>query len=119
MLAQGRWCCRLPNRPGSGSPPGPGEGRALLRLGPDHPDAACELSIRRHRAELRAGCTSHGSIGEVIDLLRDARGEGRIRADVDSEGVLVLLRFLSRLDESEATERTHHVLDLIVDGVCA
>lgn len=65
--------------------------------------------------ELAASHT--GPIGEAIDLLLDAgRKEGTIRADVDSREVLILLGFLSRLDEAEA-ERAQHILDLILSGL--
>lgn len=68
--------------------------------------------------ELAASHT--GSIGEAIDLLLDAgKSEGSIRSDVDSQDVLILLGFLSRMDEAEAPERADRILDLIVDGVRA
>ncbi|ADB32989.1 transcriptional regulator, TetR family [Kribbella flavida DSM 17836] len=68
--------------------------------------------------ELAASHT--GSIGEAVDLLLAAgKSEGAIRADVDAHDVLILLGFLSRLDESEAAERAHHILDLILSGLLA
>ena len=58
-----------------------------------------------------------GTIGEAIDLLLEAgKREGTIRTDVDSEEVLILLGFLSRLDAARA-DRAHHILDLIFHGL--
>lgn len=66
--------------------------------------------------ELTASHT--GSIGEAIDLLLYAgKREGTIRADVESHEVLILLGFLSRLDETEAAERAHHILDVVFNGL--
>ena len=60
------------------------------------------------------------SIGAAIDLLLDTgKSEGTIRPDVDSEEVLILLGFLSRLNEDEAGERAHHILELIHSGLLA
>ncbi|MGA6168336.1 TetR/AcrR family transcriptional regulator [Amycolatopsis magusensis] len=68
--------------------------------------------------ELAASAT--GTIGEAIDRLLDAgKAEGTVRADVDSQDVLTLLGFLSRMDEAEAAERAEHLLELIVSGVLA
>lgn len=63
--------------------------------------------------------SSHsGSIGEAVDLLLGAGKEaGTIRTDVDSQDVLVLLGFLSRMDEAEAERRAHRLLDVIVTGL--
>ncbi|MTD53297.1 TetR/AcrR family transcriptional regulator [Amycolatopsis pithecellobii] len=65
--------------------------------------------------------TSHtGSIGEAIDrLLAAGKSEGTIRGDVDAQEVLILLGFLSRIDETEAAERAQHLLDLIFTGLLA
>ncbi|MBM2618665.1 TetR/AcrR family transcriptional regulator [Actinoplanes sp. LDG1-06] len=66
--------------------------------------------------ELAASHT--GPIGEAIDrLLAAGREEGTIRADVTSRDVLILLGFLSRLDEASAAESAHHILDLIFHGL--
>ena len=66
--------------------------------------------------ELAAGHT--GPIGEAIDLLLAAgRAEGTIRDDAGSRDVLILLWFLSRLEEAEAGERAHHLLDLLFNGL--
>lgn len=68
--------------------------------------------------ELAASHT--GSIGGAIDLLLAAgRKDGTLRPDVDSQDVLTLLGFLSRLEETKAAERAHHVLDVIHRGLCS
>jgi AcrR family transcriptional regulator len=63
--------------------------------------------------------SSHtGSIGEAIDLLLTAGKEaGTIRTDVDSEDVLVLLGFLSRIDEAQAEQRARRLLDVLFLGL--
>lgn len=61
---------------------------------------------------------STGSIGEAIGTLLDAgKADGSIRDDVDARDVLLLLSYLSRLDEDGAAERTRHTLDLVLDGI--
>jgi AcrR family transcriptional regulator len=63
--------------------------------------------------------SSHtGSIGEAIDLLLTAGKEaGTIRTDVDSQDVLVLLGFLSRIDEAQAEQRGRRLLDVLFLGL--
>ena len=61
---------------------------------------------------------SLGPIGDALTLLLDAgKADGAIRPDVDARDVILLIGFLSHIEEAEAVERAHHVLDLILDGL--
>jgi AcrR family transcriptional regulator len=61
---------------------------------------------------------SLGPIGDAVTVLLDVgKADGTIRPDVDARDVILLIGFLSRLEEAEADERAHHVLDLILDGL--
>lgn len=63
---------------------------------------------------------SLGPIGEAVTTLLDAgKAEGTIRADVDARDVILLIGFLTRLDEAEWEQRARHVLSIIRDGLRA
>ncbi len=61
---------------------------------------------------------SHGPIGDALTLLLDAgKADGTIRPDIDARDVILLIGYLSRLDEAEAHTRAHHLLGVILDGL--
>lgn len=61
---------------------------------------------------------SLGPIGEAVTALLDAgKAEGTIRADVDARDVILLIGFLTRLDDAEWEQRARHVLSIILDGL--
>ncbi len=61
---------------------------------------------------------SLGPIGDALQtLLAAGKADGTIRSDVDVRDVILLIGFLSHIEESEADERAHHVLELILDGL--
>ena len=61
---------------------------------------------------------SLGPIGDALQtLLAAGKAVGTIRSDVDVRDVILLIGFLSHIDEAEADERAHHVLELILDGL--
>jgi AcrR family transcriptional regulator len=61
---------------------------------------------------------SHGPIGDAITVLLDAgKAEGSIRQDVDARDVVLLIGYLSRLDEDEAALRGRHLLTIVLDGL--
>jgi len=61
---------------------------------------------------------SLGPIGDAVMMLLDAgKADGTIRSDVDVRDVILLIGFLSHIEEAEADERAHHVLELILDGL--
>jgi len=63
---------------------------------------------------------SFGPIGDAVDLLLDAgRAEGSIRADVEARDVIVLISWLSRLDDDELDARGPRLLSVLVDGLRA
>ncbi|GAA4708846.1 transcriptional regulator, TetR family [Promicromonospora umidemergens] len=75
--------------------------------------AAVEASVWRD-------LTTHslGPIGDAITLLLDAgRAAGQIRDDVDAGDVIVLIGYLSRLDDDEWDQRAHRPLHIILDGL--
>ena len=75
--------------------------------------AAVEASVWR---DLSA--RSLGPIGEAIALLLDAgRAAEVIRPDVDAEDVIILIGFLTRLDESQFDDRAGHLLAIVLDGL--
>jgi AcrR family transcriptional regulator len=75
--------------------------------------AAVEVSVWQ---DLSA--RSHGPIGDALTLLLDAgKADGTIRPDVDARDVIILIGYLSRLDEAEAAARGPHLLTLILDGL--
>ena len=61
---------------------------------------------------------SHGPIGDALTLLLDAgQVDGTIRLDVDARDGIILIGYLSRLDEAEAAARGPHLLTILLDGL--
>ena len=61
---------------------------------------------------------SLGPIGEAITVLLDAgKADGTIRPDVDARDVILLIGYLTRLDQSEWDTRARHLLQVILDGL--
>ena len=61
---------------------------------------------------------SLGPIGEAVTLLLDAgKREGSIRLDVDARDVILLIGYLSRIEEGEAEARGRHLLTIVLDGL--
>lgn len=77
--------------------------------------AAVEAATGR---DLSAG--SLGPIGEAIELLLAAgRSAGSIRTDAEARDVIVLISWLSRLDDAELDARGPRLLSILVDGLRA
>jgi AcrR family transcriptional regulator len=61
---------------------------------------------------------SLGPIGAAVTTLLDAgKADGSIRADVDARDVIILIGYLSRLDEAEWDTRARHLLDVVLNGL--
>jgi len=61
---------------------------------------------------------SLGPIGDAISLLLEAgRASGDVRTGVDAHDVIVLIGFLTRLDESEWDNRARRLLGVVLDGL--
>ena len=61
---------------------------------------------------------SLGPIGDAITTLLDAgKADGNVRDDADARDVILLIGYLTRLDETEWDARANHVLDIILDGL--
>lgn len=61
---------------------------------------------------------SLGPIGEAVELLLAAgRDAGAIRLDAEARDVIVLISWLSRLDDAELDERGARLLAILVDGL--
>ena len=61
---------------------------------------------------------SLGPIGEAITTLLDAgKADGTIRPDVDARDVVLLIGYLTRIDDAEWNARARHLLDVILDGL--
>ena len=61
---------------------------------------------------------SLGPIGEALTLLLDAgKADGTIRPDVDARDVILLIGYLTRLEQSEWDTRARHLLQVILDGL--
>lgn len=61
---------------------------------------------------------SLGPIGAAVELLLAAgRADGSLRADVDARDVIVLIGWLSRLDDTELDERGPRLLSVLLDGL--
>ncbi|WP_233219538.1 TetR/AcrR family transcriptional regulator [Micromonospora sp. RP3T] len=66
------------------------------------------------------GLAAHslGPIGEAVELLLAAgRAAGTIRPDADARDVIVLISWLSRLDDAELDARGSRLLAILVDGL--
>jgi len=75
--------------------------------------AAVESAVSQDLAE-----HSHGPIGEAVTLLLDAgKAEGSVRPDVDARDVILLIGYLTRLEDSEWDTRSRHLLQVIMDGL--
>jgi AcrR family transcriptional regulator len=75
--------------------------------------AAVEASVWRE-------LTNHslGPIGDAITVLLDAgRAAGQLRDDVDAGDVIVLIGYLSRLDEADWDRRARRPLHIVLDGL--
>jgi hypothetical protein len=76
--------------------------------------------VHRSPSTVRSDLTGHsiGSISEAITTLLDAgKTQGTMRPDADAHDVILLLGYLTRLDETEWDTRADHLLDTIVDGL--
>ena len=63
---------------------------------------------------------SLGPIGEAVELLLAAgRADGSVRADAEARDVIVLISWLSRLDDAELDARGPRLLAILVDGLRA
>ena len=63
---------------------------------------------------------SLGPIGQAVELLLAAgRSAGSVRADAEARDVIVLISWLSRLDDAELTARGPRLLSIIIDGLRA
>ncbi|GAA4497919.1 TetR/AcrR family transcriptional regulator [Actinoallomurus oryzae] len=63
---------------------------------------------------------SLGPIGEAVELLLAAgRSDGSVRADAEARDVIVLISWLSRLDDAELDARGPRLLSILVDGLRA
>lgn len=75
--------------------------------------AAVEAAVSRDLA-----AHSLGPIGAALTVLLDAgKTEGAIRPDVDARDVILLIGYLTRLDEAEWETRARHLLQVILDGL--
>ncbi|MCK0173488.1 MULTISPECIES: TetR/AcrR family transcriptional regulator [Mycobacteriaceae] len=75
--------------------------------------AAVEMSVWQ---ELSAH--SLGPIGDALTLLLDAgKATGALRPDVDARDVILLIGYLSRLDDDEWDRRAGHLLGIVLDGL--
>ncbi|MCP9948124.1 TetR/AcrR family transcriptional regulator [Actinomadura madurae] len=63
---------------------------------------------------------SLGPIGEAVELLLAAgRSAGSVRPDAEARDVIVLISWLSRLDDAELDARGPRLLSILVDGLRA
>ena len=77
--------------------------------------AAVEAGVSRDLA-----AHSLGPIGEAVTVLLDAgRAAGTIRPDVDARDVILLIGYLTRLEQAEWDGRSRHLLEVILDGLRA
>lgn len=61
---------------------------------------------------------SLGPIGEAVDrLLAAGRAAGSVRADAEARDVIVLISWLSRLDDAELDARGPRLLSILIDGL--
>jgi AcrR family transcriptional regulator len=61
---------------------------------------------------------SLGPIGEALTALLDAgKAGGTVRPDVDARDVILLIGYLTRLDQAEWDARARHLLEVILDGL--
>lgn len=63
---------------------------------------------------------SLGPIGDAVDLLLTAgRATGSVRPDVEVRDVIVLISWLSRLDDTELDARGSRLLSILIEGLRA
>ncbi|CAN5196172.1 TetR/AcrR family transcriptional regulator [soil metagenome] len=75
--------------------------------------AAVEVAVWQHLS-----AHSLGPIGDAITMLLDAgKADGTLRPDADARDVILLLGYLTRLEESEWDERAGHLLQIILAGL--
>ncbi|WP_422746340.1 TetR/AcrR family transcriptional regulator [Mycobacterium sp. WMMD1722] len=61
---------------------------------------------------------SLGPIGAAVTLLLDAgKSSGAVRPDVDARDVILLIGYLTRLEEQEWESRAGHLLEIVLDGL--
>ena len=61
---------------------------------------------------------SLGPIGEALTGLLDAgKADGTLRPDVDARDVILLVGYLTRLEQAEWDTRARHLLEVILDGL--
>lgn len=61
---------------------------------------------------------SLGPIGEAVELLLAAgRSSGSVRPDAEARDVIVLISWLSRLDDAELDARGPRLLSILIDGL--
>ncbi len=61
---------------------------------------------------------SLGPIGEALTALLDAgKADGAIRPDIDARDVILLIGYLTRLDQAEWAARARHLLHVVLDGL--
>lgn len=61
---------------------------------------------------------SLGPIGDAVTALLDAgAADGTLRSDVDARDVVLLVGYLTRLDDDEWDTRARHLLDVILTGL--
>ncbi len=73
-------------------------------------------------AGVSQGLAAHslGPIGEALTWLLDAgKADGTIRPDVDARDVILLIGYLTRLEQGEWDARSRHLLQVILDGLRA
>ncbi|WP_438822243.1 TetR/AcrR family transcriptional regulator [Kineococcus terrestris] len=81
----------------------------------NHVFAAVEAATWRDLA-----AHSLGPIGEAVErLLAAGRADGSVRADVDARDVVVLISWLSRLEDDELDARGPRLLAVVLDGLRA
>ncbi|GAB3238236.1 TetR/AcrR family transcriptional regulator [Kineococcus gypseus] len=79
----------------------------------NHVFAAVEAATWRDLA-----AHSLGPIGQAVELLLAAgRTEGSLRPDVEARDVIVLISWLSRLNDAELDERGPRLLSILLDGL--
>jgi AcrR family transcriptional regulator len=61
---------------------------------------------------------SLGPIGDAVTILLDAgKADGTLRSDVDARDVILLIGYLTRLEESEWEARAGRLLGVVLDGL--
>jgi hypothetical protein len=61
---------------------------------------------------------SRGPIGDAVTLLLEAgKAAGALRADVDARDVILLIGYLTRLEDHEWEHRAGHLLGIVLDGL--